>query len=143
MDEPATGTGPFISPLAGHRSVVGTHHIGASTKQAQRSVADGTSEVIRAFAAGTPINCVNLQTGSDSAACLTIRHLDRVGVLANVFAVLRANGLNVQQMQNQVFNGGDAAVATINVSAIPPESAILAIRDIDEVLNVVATGQTR
>lgn len=139
MNEPGTGTGTFTSKLAGHPAVVGTHHIGASTAQAQRSVASGTMDVIKAYVAGAPINCVNLRLEPEGTSCLTIRHLDRVGVLANVFAVLRANGLNVQQMQNQVFSGGDAAVASININAAPSATVTDAISEIEEVLNVVVT----
>jgi D-3-phosphoglycerate dehydrogenase len=141
QNEPGSGSGGFTSKLASHPAVVGTHHIGASTDQAQRSVASGTMDVIKAYIAGSPINCVNLRLQPEGNSCLTIRHLDRVGVLANVFAVLRANGLNVQQMQNQVFSGGDAAVATINISATPASTVIDALQEIEEVLNVVVTEQ--
>ncbi len=135
-DEPRDATGTFESALARHPRVVGTQHIGASTTQAQRSVADGTVEVIEAYLAGSPINCVNLRSEPSGTLSLTVRHLDRVGVLAKVFAVLRSNGLNVQEMQNQVFEGGQAAVATINVNRTPDDDVVGELVGIDEVLNV-------
>ncbi len=58
-DEPASPQGRFTSPLASHPNVYGTHHIGASTGQAQDAVAEGVVDVIDAFAGGTTINCVN------------------------------------------------------------------------------------
>ena len=58
-DEPASGEGRIDAPLARHPNVYGTHHIGASTEQAQLAVADGAIEVITAFLAGKAINCVN------------------------------------------------------------------------------------
>ena len=58
-DEPASGEARFDSPLARHPNVYGTHHIGASTEQAQLAVADGVVEVIAAFVDGKVINCVN------------------------------------------------------------------------------------
>lgn len=58
-DEPASPEGGFDSPLASHPNVYGTHHIGASTGQAQDAVAEGVVDVIDAFAGGTTINCVN------------------------------------------------------------------------------------
>ncbi len=140
--EPGSGSDDFVSELARHPRVVGTHHIGASTAQAQRSIADGTVAAIAAYVAGTPIDCVNLRREPSGTCAVTIRHLDRVGVLAKVFAVLRSNGLNVQQMQNQVFEGGEAAVANINVSDSPSDSAVQSILDIDEVFNVVVTPQS-
>lgn len=139
--EPGTSTGSFDSALARHPQVVGTHHIGASTDQAQRSVSDGTVDVIEAYLAGAPINCVNLRSEPSGTCSLTIRHLDRVGVLAKVFAVLRSSGLNVQQMQNQVFDGGEAAVASINVSVSPTDEVVESMLSIDEVLNVVVVSQ--
>ena len=57
--EPASGEARFDSPLARHPGVYGTHHIGASTEQAQHAVADGVIDVITAFADGKAINCVN------------------------------------------------------------------------------------
>ena len=57
--EPATGEARFESPLARHPGVYGTHHIGASTEQAQLAVADGVVAVVEAFVDGNVINCVN------------------------------------------------------------------------------------
>lgn len=137
-NEPGAGQDDFVSPLAVHAGVVGTHHIGASTEQAQRSVAKGTLETIESYFRGDPVNCVNIRREPSGEACLTIRHLDRVGVLAQVFAVLRSRGLNVQQMQNQVFVGGQAAVASIFVGSTPDESVVSALSEIPEVLYVTA-----
>lgn len=141
VGEPGSGTGEFTNALASHPSVVGTHHIGASTSQAQAAVADGTIEVIEAYLAGEVINCVNLAATSESTGCITVRHLDVVGVLAQIFAVLRRNGLNVQQMSNQVFADDGAAVATIRVARCPEESVLDELASIDEVLAATATGE--
>lgn len=59
-DEPAAGEGEFDSPLAKHPNVYGTHHIGASTEQAQNAVAQGVVEIIDAFGQGRVLNCVNM-----------------------------------------------------------------------------------
>lgn len=58
-DEPASGSADWHSPLAAHPRVVGTHHVGASTQQAQEAVVDGVEEVINAFDAGVLLNVVN------------------------------------------------------------------------------------
>lgn len=58
-DEPGSGTAAWRSPLAAHPRVVGTHHIGASTQQAQEAVVDGVEEIITAFARGELVNVVN------------------------------------------------------------------------------------
>jgi len=142
--EPASSRSEFDSPLARHPAVVGTHHIGASTEQAQRSVADGTIEVIQAYLQGEVVNCVNLNTSVSGTSCLTVRHLDRVGVLAQIFDVLRMRGLNVQQMHNQVFTGGRAAVATINVTGRGADDVVDRLRAIDEVFDAaLVAGDAR
>src|SRR6266545_5165495 len=100
-DEPTSGTAAWNSPLAQHPNVVATHHIGASTRQAQRATAAGVIEIVDAFSAGEARNCVNLAPGRLGSVTLTIRHLDRVGVLARVLDLLSAAGLNVEQMENR------------------------------------------
>jgi D-3-phosphoglycerate dehydrogenase len=58
-DEPAAGVAAWSSPIATHPAVVGTHHVGASTQQAQAAVAEGVVEVVTAFDVGAPIHVVN------------------------------------------------------------------------------------
>ena len=106
-DEPGSGTAEWDSPLAKHPRVVATHHIGASTEQAQTAIAAGVVEIVDAFAAGDARNCVNLAPRGLGSATLTVRHLDKVGVLARVLELLREAGLNVEHMQNRIFAGGD------------------------------------
>ena len=114
-DEPAGGDGTIESALARHPRVYGTHHIGASTAQAQAAVADGVLEVIDAFTAGTVLNCVNLQPHIPDTTRITVRHRDRVGVLASILMHIRDAGLNVEHMSNLVFEGAEAASATIDL----------------------------
>jgi D-3-phosphoglycerate dehydrogenase len=114
-DEPAGGEGTIQSALARHPRVYGTHHIGASTAQAQDAVAEGVLEVIDAFAGGTVLNCVNLQPHVPDTTRITVRHRDRVGVLASVLMHIRDAGLNVEHMSNLVFQGAEAASATMDL----------------------------
>ena len=114
-DEPSSATGPVDSPLARHPKVTATHHIGASTSQAQEAVAEGTVEVIEEYRQGSVMNCVNLETATHKTATLSVRHYDRVGVLASVLQELRRHNLNVANMNNRIFSGSQAAVATIDV----------------------------
>ncbi len=114
--EPDTKQGPWEHPLAQHPAVYGSHHIGASTAQAQQAIADATVAVIEAFARGEVMNCVNLETRALGSTTLVVRHYDRVGALSSVFDVLKDHDLNVEQMDNRVFAGAVAAVATMQVS---------------------------
>lgn len=115
-DEPPSGTGQITSSLAGHPRVVGTHHIGASTAQAQAAVAAGVLEVIDAFGSGTVLNCVNLEPSIATATSIAVRHHYRVGVLAAVLTAIRESGINVGHMSNLVFEGSKAATATLDLS---------------------------
>lgn len=129
------GQGDFDHPLARHPSVTGTHHIGASTTQAQEAVADEAARVIEVFrATGRAPNCVNLAARQVSTHVLVVRHLDRVGVLAEVLDALKKAELNVGAMENTVFVGGGAASARIGLDAAPAATTLEAIRGLPHVL---------
>jgi len=57
--EPASGQGQFDSPLARHPRVYGTHHIGASTEQAQNAIAAEIVHMLDEFGNGNLLHCVN------------------------------------------------------------------------------------
>ena len=59
-NEPAAGKDAFNSKLAQHPNVYGTHHVGASTEQAQDAVAEECVRMIAEFANGNVLHCVNL-----------------------------------------------------------------------------------
>lgn len=135
--EPSAKEAPFTHPLAAHPRVVGTHHIGASTEQAQEAVGDEVCRVIEAFrASGQAPNCVNLERAPPPRAVLVVRHLDRVGVLAAVLDCLRRVELNVGEMQNTLFAGGKAASARIPLSEVPSPDALVEISAHVHVLGV-------
>jgi D-3-phosphoglycerate dehydrogenase / 2-oxoglutarate reductase len=127
-DEPSAGTGSFAPPIAALPGVYGTHHIGASTEQAQEAIADATVRVIRAYVeSGRVPDVVNLSTRTPATYRLVVRHRDRPGVLAHVFDQLRAWSLNVQETENVIFEGAEAAVARINVDREPAADLLQAI----------------
>jgi len=59
-DEPGAGQGEFRSALAQHPNVYGTHHIGASTEQAQNAIAEEVVHMLDEFGRGNLLHCVNL-----------------------------------------------------------------------------------
>jgi D-3-phosphoglycerate dehydrogenase len=142
-DEPGSGETAWSSKLAQHPHVVGTHHIGASTAQAQKAVAEGVVEIIDAFVRGEILNCVNLAPTRLGTHTLHVRHLDRVGVLAGVFDILRRRELNDEQMENRVFEGRNAAVATIDVVGDVGSDLIDALEALDHVIHVSAVPTER
>jgi D-3-phosphoglycerate dehydrogenase len=137
-EEPAASTAAWSSKLAQHPNVVGTHHIGASTEQAQRAVADGVVEIVEAFVRGEVLHCVNLAPRGLGTHSLHIRHVDRIGVLAGVFETLRRRGLNVEHMENRIFQGGAAAVATIEVAGDIDAALVESLEGLPDVIHVSA-----
>jgi len=118
--EPAGATGEFADDLGSLPGVYGTHHIGASTEQAQEAIAAETVRIITTYKeTGRVPNVVNLATRTPATHMLVVRHRDRPGVLAHVFDHLRADNLNVQETENIVFEGAEAAVARINLDGAP------------------------
>jgi len=124
VNEPTTSTGDFSNDIVRAPNVYGTHHIGASTDQAQEAIAAETVRIIRAFKeTGKAPNVVNLADHTPATHLLVVRHLDRPGVLAGVLNEIKAANINVQQMENVVFAGAEAAIAQIELDgAITPET---------------------
>ncbi len=128
-EEPSGGDGALEAPIFKLPGVIGSHHIGASTDQAQEAIAAETVRIVRLFKeAGRPANVVNLATKTLATHLLAIRHYDRVGVLAAVFNCLKKAGINVQETENIVFEGGKAAVARIQLDRAPDAEVQAALR---------------
>ncbi len=127
--EPAGGSGEMTDTIFRVPGVIGTHHIGASTDQAQEAIAAETVRIVQEFLdTGRPPNVVNLARKSPATHLLVVRHYDRVGVLAAVFDRIKEAGINVQEMENIVFEGAKAAVARIHLNQAPQEAVLEAIR---------------
>ncbi|MGH9827958.1 MAG: NAD(P)-dependent oxidoreductase [Blastocatellia bacterium] len=127
--EPASAVGPVESALFKVPGIYGTHHIGASTEQAQQAISDESVRIILEYKqTGRAPNVVNLSRKTPATHLLVVRHYDRVGVLAEVFTRLRSAGINVQETENVVFEGAMAAVARIHLDQAPPTDVLGSIR---------------
>jgi D-3-phosphoglycerate dehydrogenase len=117
--------------------IYGTPHIAASTDQGQLAIANESVRVIRSFLReGTVPNVVNVLNASAARFHLVIRMLDKVGTFANVLAVIKRHGINVEEVTNTVFEGGTAACAKLRVLSRPSEACLTEIRAFEEVLHV-------
>ena len=74
-------------------------------------------------------NVVNLAKKTPATHMLVVRHRDRPGVLAHVFEHLRHGNINVQETENVIFEGAQAAVARINLDGAPSDALLTAMQD--------------
>ena len=139
-NEPSAATGTYADALIALPGVYGTHHIGASTEQAQEAIAAETVRIVRAFAeTGQVPNVVNLARRTPATHRLIVRHHDRRGVLAHVFYTLGQAGINVEEMENIIYEGAHAACARIQLDEPASDENIKAIRLNADVLSVQVT----
>jgi D-3-phosphoglycerate dehydrogenase len=135
--EPEKGQADFDSELGKLPNVYGTHHIGASTAQAQDAIARETVRIVESFLrTGRVPNCVNVARKTPARARLVVRHLDKVGVLASVLGLIREAGINVEEVQNTVFEEAQAASCAIDVDEAPPPEVLARIRRQEQILFV-------
>ncbi len=123
--EPTSSTGEFHDDIVKEEGLYGMHHVGALTDQAQEAIAAETVRIVKEFKeTGKVPNVVNLARQTPATHRLVVRHLDRPGVLAGVLDAIKAEQINVQEMENIVFEGAAAAVARINLDNAPTKETL-------------------
>ena len=114
--EPEAKTGEVKSKLQDNPNVYVTHHIGASTAQAQDAVAEETINIINHFThSGVIDHWVNRARLTDAHYQLVVKHFDKPGVLAGVLDLLREGNINIEEIENVIFDGGIAASCTMKL----------------------------
>jgi D-3-phosphoglycerate dehydrogenase / 2-oxoglutarate reductase len=127
--EPAGSTGVFGNAIAHAPGVYGTHHVGASTDQAQVAIAHEVIRIVQTFqTTGEVPNVVNRLARSSATHVLSIRHRNRPGVLAHVFGVLAGGAINVEEVENIIYHGAQATLARIHLDGVPDDGALERIR---------------
>ena len=130
QNEPAGGTGEFSNAVVQSPGVYGTHHVGASTDQAQVAIAHEVLRIVQSFqATGEVPNVVNRLAKSSATHVLTIRHRNRPGVLAHVFGVLAGASINVEEVENIIYHGAQATLARIHLDGEPERAALNRIKE--------------
>ncbi len=114
--EPETKTGEVKSHLQDNPNIYVTHHIGASTEQAQDAVAEETVNIIRHFTrSGIIDHWVNRAKLTDARYQLVVKHFDKPGVLASVLDLIKDNNINIEEIENLIFDGGVVACCTMKL----------------------------
>lgn len=137
--EPAGGEAPFADTDLASALVACTPHIGASTDQASEAIAQEAVRIVKVFAeTGTPPNVVNIRKKSPAVANLVVRHYNKVGVIASVLVLLREAGINIEEMENLIFDGGLAACCTLKLDQRPDDTTVARIAAAENVISAVA-----
>jgi len=121
-DEPEVKQGEFSSDLINIPNIYVTHHIGASTKQAQNAVAEETFKIIEQYKnKGIVKNWINRCEVTASKYQLVIRHFDKPGVLSKVLQLLSDENINAQEIENVIFDDELTACCKIMLNSKPSE----------------------
>ena len=136
-NEPAGGKAEFTdTDLA--KIATCTPHIGASTDQASEAVADEVVKIVSAYKqTGKPDNTVNIRSKTTAKINLVVRHFNQVGVLAGVLYELRNASINIEEMENIVFEGNQAAVATLKLDDEPSAETLAKISENENIIQVM------
>jgi len=139
QNEPGEPVGAFSSEIARHGNVYGTHHIGASTDEAQIAVAHEVIRIMSCYIdSGEVHNCVNRLARSSATHVLSVRHRNRPGVLSHVFKVLADEAINVEEVENIIYHGAEATCAKVHLDGCPKEDTVQRIRSGNE--NIISVS---
>ncbi|NUN10138.1 MAG: ACT domain-containing protein [Ignavibacteriaceae bacterium] len=135
--EPEAKSGEVKSILQDNPNIYVTHHIGASTEQAQNAVAEETVRIIKDYiASGVIAHWVNRAKITDAKFQLVVKHYDRPGVLAAILAVIRDANINIEEIENIIFEGGIVATCTMKLMSEVSADNLKLIRENPNVLSV-------
>ena len=135
--EPEGKSGEVSSKLQNNPNIYVTHHIGASTEQAQEAVAEETVNIIKNFIhSGVIDHWVNRAKITDAHFQLVVKHYDKPGVLASVLEVIRSGNINIEEIENIIFEGGVAACCTMKLKMAANADMLKKIKENPDVISV-------
>jgi len=136
-DEPTGGKADFNDTELADL-ITCTPHVGASTDQSTAAVADEVINIIKAYKnTGKPLNGVNQRQKSTAQNNLVVRHFNQVGVLAGVFDALRYEKINIEEMENMIFETGCAASCSLKLDVQPSAALIEKIASAENIIQVM------
>jgi D-3-phosphoglycerate dehydrogenase / 2-oxoglutarate reductase len=135
--EPEGKSGEVKSKLQDNPNIYVTHHIGASTEQAQNAVADETIRIIKDYiCSGVIAHWVNRAKITDAKYQLVVKHYDKPGVLASILSVIRDGNINIEEIENIIFEGGMAAACTMKLMSSVTADMLKKMQDNPDVISV-------
>jgi D-3-phosphoglycerate dehydrogenase / 2-oxoglutarate reductase len=135
--EPISGDAEFLdSELAA--LVTCTPNIGTATDQVAEAVAAEAVRVVAEFLdTGHPPGTVNVCARSPAKYRLVVRHLNRVGMLAFVLDGLREEGINVEEVENTIFDGAEAGRCSLLLDQAPSPQLLTELRCNENILHLM------
>ena len=140
LGEPAAKECDFVHQLAQHPKVYGSHHIGASTKQAETAIGQEALRMILMYAKTSKVdagNLVNMQVRSNAKHAVVVRHSGQA--LTGLLVKLSEKGCRVHEVENKAFKDGVAYLATVYVDSENPEALYQVVSEMEGVEGVVNT----
>lgn len=136
--EPAEKKAAFDNKLAKHPKVVGTHHIGASTKEAETAIGIEAVRMVKEYGSVKKVlNCVNLAADIKTTHSISVKYANKVGTFAAVLALFTAHSLKLEEVKNEVFKDRHACAAEIHFTGdiSKKDELIAAIQKIEGMLD--------
>lgn len=132
--EPAGSEGEYDGPMKVAKGAYCTHHIGASTEQAQEAVASETVRIVKEFmASGVALNEVKGGKGGASEAVLVVRYADEEGALDAIKVELAKAGSTVNEAEYVTLHG--ALIAELALDKKPSDETVWKLRTMSCVLD--------
>jgi D-3-phosphoglycerate dehydrogenase len=126
---PGSDTGRITSRLQALPGGIGTCRLADRTQQVRDATSKEVVRIIREFLiAGEVVNCLNLSEHSPATWQLVLRLRDEPGVLAAIVEVVRADGINIEDITSRLFTGARAVWCKIALDERPSNDALSAIR---------------
>jgi D-3-phosphoglycerate dehydrogenase len=135
--EPEQKEGSVSSKLQGIKNIYVTHHIGASTEQAQTAVAAETVKIIKDYiCSGVIAHWVNRAKVAEAKYQLVVKHNDKPGVLSSILSVIKEEDINIEEIENIIFDGGIIACCTMKLKTGLSTERLQKIKENPDVLTM-------
>jgi D-3-phosphoglycerate dehydrogenase len=115
--EPSGKEAEWKCDLSVHERVYGTHHCGASTKQAEAAIGEEALRVILKFAATRSVdaaNTVNRAKKDSSLLHMQLRYAVHSDTFPMIMKVFAEHGMCIHEMSNMIFDGRQAGVVSVD-----------------------------
>jgi D-3-phosphoglycerate dehydrogenase len=133
--EPAGSEADYDGPMKDAKGAYCTHHIGASTEQAQEAVAAETVRIVKEYmASGVVLNEVKGGGGGAASTALVVVRYNAVdGALEEIVSTLAAAGSKVNEMEHVTLHG--ARISELAVDVKPSDATVWKLRLLANVLD--------